>query len=154
MSSSRLNDKDDAPPHDEAEALVWIIDRYIDVCEWESVLTCFNEYASIIAAANAASYITCIRHALVAIINCQRNRYDHHHPVPAHITRDAPHVCLTLSRLSTSFAPSAPPTHSLILSCKCAQLRSTVVCRMNKEERCKNRLPKRNQPCDAYFSGT
>jgi hypothetical protein len=74
MSSAKSHDKDDVPPQDETEAMVWIIDRYIDVCEWESVLTCFSEYADLIAAANPVTYITCIRHALVAIINCQRTR--------------------------------------------------------------------------------
>ncbi len=111
MSSARLNDKDDAPPHDEVEALVWIIDRYIDVCEWESVLTCFNEYASIIAAADAASYITCIRHALVAIINCQRNRCDAHHQVPYMAHHPVPYMAQITCDAFPCFSHSFSPVH-------------------------------------------
>jgi hypothetical protein len=140
MSSARSHDKDDVPPQDETEALVWIIDRYIDVCEWESVLTCFSEYAGLIAAVNPVTYITCIRHALVAIINCQRTRYALQHPFPAQKTCAAPNACLTLPPPPAYFAPQGPPTHSLILLCGCARHRSTAACRTSKEEHCKNRL--------------
>ncbi len=65
----------DVPPHDdETAAMVWVISKYIQVCEWDSVVNCFNEYATTIAAGSPMAYIQCIRYALVAIINCQGSR--------------------------------------------------------------------------------
>jgi hypothetical protein len=74
MNSNKFND---VPPHDdETAAMVWIIDKYLQVCEWDSVVTCFNQYAATIATGDPIAYIECIRRALVAIINCQAGRQD------------------------------------------------------------------------------
>ena len=64
----------EAPPQEATEAIVWVIDKYIHVCEWESVVMCFNEFASTVASGDAITYIKCIRHAFVAIVNCHDNR--------------------------------------------------------------------------------
>lgn len=71
MSAAQLQD---VPPNDETEAMAWVIDKYIGVCEWESVVTCFSEYAATIASGNPLTYISCTHSALVAIINCQSSR--------------------------------------------------------------------------------
>ena len=72
MTSVKFND---IPPNDnDAAAITWVIQKYIEVCEWESVVNCFNDYATIIASTDPLAYISCIRCTLVAIINCRDNR--------------------------------------------------------------------------------
>jgi hypothetical protein len=72
MTSVKFND---IPPHDnETAAITWVIHKYIEVCEWQSVVNCFNDYAAMIASNDPLAYISCIRCALVAIINCQDSR--------------------------------------------------------------------------------
>ena len=71
MSAAQLQD---VPPNDEIEAMAWVIEKYIGVCEWESVVTCFSEYAVTIASGDPLTYIACICNALVAIVNCQNSR--------------------------------------------------------------------------------
>jgi len=126
----------DAPPHDELEAIVWVIDKYIQVCEWESVVACFNECAASIATGNPVAYIKCIRHAFVAIVNCQNNRCAQQRmQPPLAVCQQQPHPPL-----------SALQTRSLLRSCACARLQSAAAFRRSKAARCKPPKPAQIKP--------
>lgn len=71
MSAAQVQD---VLPSADSEAMAWVIEKYIAVCEWESVVTCFSECAATIAAGDAQTYISCIRCALVAVVNCKSSR--------------------------------------------------------------------------------